>query len=203
MTTFNEQAKDWDKDPMKVERAEKLAVEIRKFVQANGKLTALDFGCATGLLSFFLKDDFSAITLADMSSEMIKVLNGKIQKEQLSHFKSLLLSDKKVLPTDSYDVIYTSMTLHHIPVLSSVFAQFHTSLKDNGILCIADLVKEDGSFHHHDPNFDGHNGFTKEHIEHQLIEKGFRILQNHPFYSISKNEREYPLFLLFAQKIQF
>jgi 2-polyprenyl-3-methyl-5-hydroxy-6-metoxy-1,4-benzoquinol methylase len=202
MTSFDEQAKDWDKDPMKIERAEKLAVEIRKHIQPKANMTALDFGCATGLLSFFLKDDFQSITLADMSAEMIKVLKTKIKSAQLNHFKSLTLHEKSELPLNTFDVIYTSMTLHHIPLLSPIFEQFHNSLTDNGLLCIADLVKEDGSFHHHDPSFDGHNGFTKEHIEKLLIEKGFRILQYRLFYTISKNEREYPLFLLFAQKIK-
>ncbi len=200
MTSFDAQAKDWDNDPMKIERAELLAIEIKKHINTLYTNEALDFGCATGLLSFFLKDFFKKITLADMSSEMIDVLKVKIDNEQLSHFIPIKLTADSHLPINTFDVIYTSMTLHHIPELSPIFAQFYTSLKDNGILCIADLVKEDGSFHHHDPDFDGHNGFTKENIEHQLIEKGFRILQNHSFYSISKNEREYPLFLLFAQK---
>ena len=39
------------------------------------------------------------------------------------------------------------MTLHHIHDLSTVLAAFATLLADGGHLCIADLEKEDGSFH--------------------------------------------------------
>ena len=200
MATFDEQAREWDNDPMKVERAEKLAIEIKKNITIKPNMSALDFGCATGLLSFFLKDNFNSISLADMSKEMISVLNEKIQRNQLTHFQSILLSENSILPTNSYDVIYTSMTLHHIPDLQAILAQFYNSLKDNGIVCIADLVQEDGSFHNHDSSFDGHNGFSKEKLENQFINNGFIILHYQQFYSISKNEREYPLFLMFAQK---
>ncbi len=46
------------------------------------------------------------------------------------------------------------MTLHHIQGVDEVCKNFDTLVKENGYLCIADLVREDGSFHSEYPDFD-------------------------------------------------
>ena len=61
MTDFNARAKDWDSDPMKVDRAQTVAQAIRTALPLQPGLTALEIGCGTGLLSFFLQADFSPI----------------------------------------------------------------------------------------------------------------------------------------------
>ena len=81
MTDFDERAKDWDSDPMKVERAHAVADAIRAALPLRPDMTAFEYGCGTGLLSFFLKDDFSSITLADTSQGMLDVLSEKIRAE--------------------------------------------------------------------------------------------------------------------------
>ena len=39
------------------------------------------------------------------------------------------------------------MTLHHIPDTNGILNKFHALLEPNGYLLVADLEKEDGSFH--------------------------------------------------------
>ncbi len=202
---FDNEAKDWDKDIKKVERAKIFAKEIIDFIKPDKNMKALEFGCGTGLLSYELKDCFNSITLVDTSSGMIEVLQEKIKREGIKNFKpfcSNLLEEE--LKLNGFDVIYTLMTLHHILDLDKILQILNSKLKTNGLFCIADLVKEDGSFHSDSTTFDGHNGFDKEELSLILLKNGFKM----EFYKIcTESERDiegeikkYPLFLMIAKK---
>jgi len=206
MKHFDKQAKDWDNNPMKVERAEIFAKEIVKFINPKITDTALEFGCGTGLLSYQLKDTFKTITLADNSEGMIDVLKEKVENKSLNNFKPLLVDLlQEDLDIGKFNVIYSLMTVHHILDLNKVSTIFHSLLKTDGYLCIADLVEEDGSFHINHPHFDGHNGFNKEKLSQLLINNGFTIEHYNISYVIEKEledeTREYPLFLMICKKI--
>ena len=206
MKHFDKQAKDWDKNPMKVERAKIFANEITDFIKPKPSDNALEFGCGTGLLSYQLKDAFETITLADNSEGMIQVLEDKVQNLQLKNFKPLLVDLlKENLDIGKFNVIYSLMTMHHIIDLEKVSKIFHSLLKTDGYLCIADLVKEDGSFHINHPDFDGHNGFDKNELSELLISNGFKIEHYNISYVIEKELegeiRKYPLFLMICKKI--
>lgn len=203
---FDSKAKNWDNSLDKIERAKVFAKEITDFIQPKKSATALEFGCGTGLLSFELKNAFNSITLVDNSVGMIDVLKEKIEKHKIKNFNPLtinLLEDKFNLK--SVDVIYTLMTLHHINDLDAIFKIFNTLLNTNGYLCIADLVKEDGSFHPKEMNFDGHTGFDKDKLSSILLKNGFKIEYYTICYEVEKvreNQlKKYPLFLLIAKKV--
>ncbi len=202
---FDKQAQEWDNDPQKVERAEVFANEINNFIQPNKKLNALEFGCGTGLLSFKLKDSFKTITLADNSKGMIDVLKEKIDKEGIKNFTPLqidLFDENIQFP--KIDVIYTLMTLHHMPDVNKTLNIFNSILEPNGYLCIADLVQEDGSFHSHHNEFNGHNGFDKDWLSEILLKNGFQVDYYKECYVIDKKVNEkiikYPLFLMICKK---
>ena len=206
MKHFDKQAKDWDNNPMKIERAAFFANEIVDFIQPNPTDIALEFGCGTGLLSYQLKDVFKIITLADNSEGMIQVLEDKIKNLSLTNFKPLLVDLlEENLDIGKFNVIYSLMTLHHIHDLNKVSKIFHSLLETNGYLCITDLVKEDGSFHADHPDFVGHNGFDKNELTEILLNNGFKT----EYYNISyiiekelKNEtKKYPLFLMICKKV--
>ncbi|MDD3723433.1 MAG: class I SAM-dependent methyltransferase [Lutibacter sp.] len=208
MKHFDKQAKEWDNDPKKIERATTIAKEITDFIRPNKTMNAFEFGCGTGLLSYQLKDFFGTITLADTSEGMIKVLQEKIANENIKHFKPLfidLLEDGFTVTENEYEVIYTLMTLHHIDDTNKILKIFNTMLKTDGYLCIADLVKEDGSFHSNVPGFDGHNGFDREKLSAILLKNGFEIAYNEiPLViekEIDKKVRKYPVFLMIGKKI--
>lgn len=200
---FNTKAKDWDKDLEKTKRAKLIANEMVQIIKPNKQLNALEFGCGTGLLSFELQHYFKEITLVDYSEGMIKVLKEKIEQQKIKNFKPLLI-DLIKNPTNigKTDVIFTLMTLHHIDNIEEISAIFYSLLNNNGYLCIADLVEEDGSFHSPELNFDGHFGFNKKNLEAQLEKCGFNIIYYSTPYTIEKKTtlKKYPLFLLIAQK---
>lgn len=205
MKHFDKQAKDWDNNPMKVVRAEIFAKEIIEYIKPKPSDNALEFGCGTGLLSYQLKDAFETITLADNSEGMIQVLQDKIKNLSLTNFKPLLvdlLEDN--LDIGKFNVIYSLMTLHHIHDLNKVSNIFHSLLETDGYLCIADLVKEDGSFHKEHSEFDGHNGFDKNELSNILTRNGFKVEYYNISYIIEKELegeiRKYPLFLIICKK---
>lgn len=202
---FDNQAKNWDNDPKKIERAQVFAKEISSFIKPNKKLSAFEFGCGTGLLSYHLKDEFKNITLADNSEGMINVLKEKIEKENLDNFNPLLidlLNDETI--NEKYNVVYTLMTMHHVDNIDSAIKGFNSILESNGFLCIADLVTEDGSFHSNFPDFNGHKGFDKKELSDILERNGFTVEYYNIAFEIPRNVngeiKKYPLFLMIGRK---
>jgi ubiquinone/menaquinone biosynthesis C-methylase UbiE len=205
MKHFDKQAKEWDNDPNKVLRAKKVATEIKNLIKPIENSAALEFGCGTGLLSYQLKDYFKTITLTDTSKGMIEVLQQKIKNENITNFHPLLINllDEK-LAKNNFDVIYTMMTLHHILDIPKILNTYNSLLKTQGFLCIADLVKEDGSFHANHPDFDGHNGFDKDELSTVLKASGFIVEYYNVYFEIEKEIdnkiKKYPLFLMICKK---
>ena len=135
---FDNRAREWDSNPLFQERAAKIAKAIRAAIPLNAGMTALDYGCGTGLLSFPFKDDLGRITLKDTSSGMLEVLREKIEAQGVTNMtvkQTDLTCDP--LPDERYDLIYSSMTLHHIPDTEHILNVFNSLLNAGGALCIA------------------------------------------------------------------
>ena len=200
---FDAKAKEWDNDPVKLERAAAVAAAIRNRVRLSPDLSALEYGCGTGLLSFALSRELGSITLADSSAGMLAVLREKIAASGADHLRPMRL-DLTVdpLPAERYDLIYTLMTLHHVSDVDRILRDFHALLRPDGALCIADLDREDGSFH--GAGFDGHHGFEREALRDRLARAGFGEIQFDTCYMMRKSQgegaREYPVFLAVARK---
>lgn len=200
---FDEKAQEWDNDPVKLERAAAVAAAIRNRVRLSPDLSALEYGCGTGLLSFALSRELGSITLADSSAGMLAVLREKIAASGADRLRPMRL-DLTVdpLPAERYDLIYTLMTLHHVSDVDRILRDFSALLRPDGALCIADLDREDGSFH--GAGFDGHHGFEREALQDQLARAGFGEIQFDTCYMMRKPQgegvREYPVFLAVARK---
>jgi ubiquinone/menaquinone biosynthesis C-methylase UbiE len=204
MTNFDERAKDWDSDPKKIERARTVADAIRNAIPLSTNMSALEYGCGTGLLSFALQSDLGQITLADTSQGMLDVLGEKIAAAgvaNMSHMRLDLSTDP--LPAERFDLTYSLMTLHHIEDAKSILKKFHDLLKPVGKLCIADLDKEDGSFHT-DGTINVHLGFERAELQKWVEEAGFTDVKFSTAYDIKNKindvEMIFPVFLLTAAK---
>lgn len=201
---FDSRAKTWDDDPMKAARAEAVAREIRAQVALEPQMSALEYGCGTGLLSFALREQFKHLTLADSSSGMLAVLEEKIKAGAIDHMTALkldLASDP--LPRERFDLIHSLMTLHHIDDTDALLRALYALLKSPGYLCLADLDREDGSFH--GAGFAGHRGFDRETLQRQASDAGFRNIRFTTVFTIRKavasgGEKDFPVFLLVAEK---
>ena len=204
MTNFDERAKDWDSDPAKVERARSVAEAIRRAVPLSAEMDALEYGCGTGLLSFALQSDLGQITLADTSQGMLDVLTEKITAAGVTNMHPVRLDlSKDPLPAERYQLIYSLMVLHHIHEAKNIIGKFHALLEPNGYLLVADLDKEDGSFHT-DETIDVHKGFDRNELQNWVEAAGFGDVNFSTAYEIKKEvngaEKSFPVFLMTAIK---
>jgi ubiquinone/menaquinone biosynthesis C-methylase UbiE len=204
MTNFDERAKDWDTDPMKVNRAKTVAEAIRGAIPLTAEMSALEYGCGTGLLSFALQPDLGQITLADTSQGMLDVLADKIFASGVGNITPLRLDlSADPLPDSPFNLTYSLMTLHHIEDAKGILQKFHALLKPGGWLCVADLDKEDGTFHT-DGATDVHLGFERGELQGWVAEAGFADVKFSTVYEIKKKiqgvEKTFPVFLMTAQK---
>lgn len=201
---FDEKSATWDNENRR-NRAKVVANEIRKGIAIKKNYNALEFGCGTGLVSFNLCKDFIKITLVDNSLGMINTLNANIAQSAITNMTGYCLDifDQDLL-VDKFDVIYTSMALHHIPEIEKVLRKLYELLNVGGSLCIIDLDEEDGSFHSDDNTFDGHNGFNQTSLMHMMEKIGLKENNSHNFYEgirvIGSKEIDYTLFLCIGKK---
>ena len=202
-TDFDSKAKTWDADPVKVERAVAVAQGIRNHVPLSAAMAALEYGCGTGLLSFALQSQFHHITLADSSAGMLAVLREKIAAAGVSNMKPVMLDlASDPLPGERYGIIYSMMTLHHIADIDGILRDLYALLEPSGYLCIADLDREDGSFH--GSEFSGHKGFDRDELGRKAREAGFRNVHFTTVFRMSKGDgpgqTDFTVFLMVAEK---
>ena len=193
---FDQEAATWDENPRRVRLAKAVAEIIASQVPLSGAMKALDFGCGTGLLTLKLRSSIGSITGADTSPGMLEVLRQKVKDRGLDAVEAFLLKpEDDYALRGSYDLIVSSMTLHHIQDLSTLFHRFRERLRPGGHIALADLDKEDGTFH---ANVDDvfHRGFARSEIKALLAEAGFMNLKDTTAYEIRRNGRDYPVFLI-------
>ncbi|WP_010249325.1 class I SAM-dependent DNA methyltransferase [Acetivibrio cellulolyticus] len=202
---FNQAANNWDTEQRK-KRAEIVANEILQSVPVNREYSVLEFGCGTGLVSFNLYQKFRNVTLIDNSEGMIEVLNRKISEENIKNMSAFQIGIHEAFEgcLGEYDLIYSSMALHHIKDIESAIEILFKLLKKNGYLSIVDLVEEDGSFHKLETDFDGHNGFNQNVLIRVLEKVGFKNVNSHVFYKdykiIEDSRVDYSLFIITGKK---
>lgn len=197
-TDFDTRAETWD-DESKVRRAEAVASGMRRAMPLRRSMTALEYGAGTGLLSFCLRDTLGAITLADSSAGMRAVAERKIaaaNEQQMRVVDFDLMRD--ALPKKRYDLVFSMMTLHHVPDTRRGLATFYELLNEGGYLCIADLDAEDGSFH--GPDVDVHHGFERSTLGKALATAGFVDVAIGDCFIVEHGARTYPMFLATCRK---
>ncbi len=201
---FDVKALTWDDNPLNIDRAKAIADRIKFKISFNKEMNGFEYGCGTGLLSLNLLPYLKTITAVDSSEGMLNILKQKISKHQITNLKVVKtdLLKENIIP-EKFDIIYTAMTMHHIIDLHLMFDKFYAMLNNKGFLAIADLDKEDGSFHGDD--FVGHNGFDRDELELVFRNSGFKNINSETCYQINrKNDKgiikSYPIFLMIGRK---
>ena len=128
----------------------------------------------------------------------------KMDEKDRKKFKTLFFDlEAETYEGEKFDIIYSQMVLHHIKDTTAIFRKFSQILNPGGMLSIADLYQEDGSFHDGDLNI--HRGFDPKELKSTLVKLDFRDITIEPSFVIRrensmKNILEYPLFLMTAIK---
>ena len=131
---FDARAATWDDDPAKVERAHAIAEAIVREAPLARSMDALEYGAGTGLVGFMLRPHFADVTLADLSDGMLAVAAKKIAAAGEAHMRAIkldLLADP--LPDRRYDIVFSAMTLHHIPDTRAILRRFREVLREPGL----------------------------------------------------------------------
>ena len=204
MVDFDSRARQWDSNPVFLERALRVADGIRARVPLGPSTRALDFGCGTGLLSFALRDHVGHITLQDSSAGMLEVLREKIARQGVTNMTVREGEQWADLPPEGrYTLVYTSMTLHHIPDTDATLRAFHRALRPGGFLCVADLDAEDGTFH--GPEVEVHHGFERGELARRAARSGFADLSFDTVFEMRRElageVRRDPVFLMVARRV--
>ncbi len=139
---FKNWANEYDKTLGKVKRHHKLLelmVELSDVEQGN---TVLDVGCGTGLLSLkFLKKNNCRIVGIDNSKQMLTVFKDKIKKLSLADRITCKSEDAVSLSfkKNSFDVVASSVTLHHVKNKYPVIRKIHNILKPGGRFVLGEI----------------------------------------------------------------
>jgi len=204
MNEFDKKAADWDMNPDHWKISEVVAEEIKKVIPLRKEMTALEYGAGTGITSLLLKDYIKVITLMDSSSEMVTVMNKKIESEKVKNLKvlnfDLVHSDYE---EEKFDLIFAQMVLHHVTDIENIIKKFYNLLNSGGYMAIADLYSEDGLFHGAD--FTGHKGFNIENLSILIRKQGFTNISYRHCFVITRNisdteTKQFDVFLLTANR---
>lgn len=142
---FNQEAEAFDQQVLKniPKYPEMLTALINAIPDNRTNPKILDLGCGTGNITLKVLERFpkAEVTCLDLSENMIQ-----IAKEKLSEYDSItyVIDDfTKTEITDKYDVILSSLALHHIPndeKKEEMYKAIHDALIEEGVFYNADVV---------------------------------------------------------------
>jgi ubiquinone/menaquinone biosynthesis C-methylase UbiE len=199
---FDDAAATWDEDPGHEKRQVAVAEAIKDAVNLSPRMSAVDVGGGTGRLSILLADQVGSVVVTDPSAGMVQVARERIEAAGLSDRLRAVQADLTRDRLDgAYDVVWSSMALHHVHDLDGLLRSAAELLVDGGRLLIADLDEDpEGAFHADKVDFDGHHGFNRERLAERLAHAGFADVGFVDATTILKGDREFVVFLCTATK---
>jgi putative AdoMet-dependent methyltransferase len=195
---FAQKAGEYDSERERVQNVKNIANTILKEVHFSKDMHIMDFGSGTGLLLTQIAPHVGKITAVDISSSMNAVLQTKLNDLPCSvDIQEIDLMEEK--PLCHFDAIISSMTFHHIEDPEALFRRLCDLLDKDGVIAIADIDKEDGSFHTEDTGV-YHLGFDRDEFLKLAQKAGFKDLKMQTASVVKKPHGEYPVFLLSGKK---
>ena len=198
---FNKVAAEWDNNPTRVALARAVVDAIRAAVPLREEMQAMDFGAGTGLVTLGLQSGVRSVTAVDASCEMLRVLDEKLHSMRIGNVHTLSCDISRApLPANQFDLVVSSMVLHHLPVVEPVLQRLRPCLRPGGWIALADLDTEDGSFH---PDMTGvfHKGLDRNDVCQWLAQAGFSDVTARDAHTITRPAadgvmRKYGVFLV-------
>ena len=195
---FDARAATWDDNPARRALTAAIAQAVVAITPVSRDLRVLEYGCGTAALSFLLAGSVREIVAADASPGMIEQVRQKLLGSGIGNVMPRLLDlTRDPLPADRFDWVVTAMTLHHVADTDALLAALRQLLIPGGVLIVADLMTEDGSFH--TDVAVPHHGFDPEDLVRRLRRIGFPDSRWHVVHRLDRAAREYPVFLLSAR----
>ena len=197
MSHFDKRADSWDSGDIRVNGAQTIANAIEKEVELQKDMEILDFGTGTGLLGFEIAKKVKQVYGVDTSAGMLEKLKEKNTPEL-----SIIPIQQDIVQEplkQKFDGLVSSMTLHHVEHLEKFFQTIYANLKKDGFLAIADLEKEDGTFHSDNAGV-FHFGFHQSELLEIVTKVGFKDVKIQNINTINKPHKDFGVFLLTAKR---
>ncbi len=206
---FDHDASSWDEKPGRAKLAEDVFSALIREITLTKNMDVLDYGCGTGLITLRIQPFVNTVTGIDSSEGMLNVLNDKISRQKLTNVltRHLDMEAGEGLH-ERFDLIVSSMTLHHIQQPEILIKQLSENLHAGGYLCVADLDPDDGSFHGDNQGV-FHSGFERSHVKDIFEKSGFQHIGDITAAKLIKDveveegggaTREFTVFLVSGQK---
>ena len=195
---FAEKAQEWDQNEMRTQLAAGIGSTVLEHVDFHPNMAVMDFGAGTGLISGQVASKVGKITAVDVSASMLEQLAAK---PELQGKVRTVCQDITHQPLDEqFDVIVSAMAMHHVEDTDNLAKTFAQHLKPGGRVALADLDKEDGSFHPADTEGVYHAGFERGAMKAILEKNGFGDIEFVTAHTVNKEAGDYPVFLVTATK---
>ena len=195
---FKEKAQDWDVNDVVLQLSSGIGQAILDNVNLHNDMQVMDFGAGTGLVSGHIAPEVKKITAVDISESMLQQL---AEKPELQGKVDVVCQDilEKAL-NQQFDLIVSAMAMHHVEDTVKMMQRFAEHLQEGGELALADLDKEDGTFH--PPGIEGvyHDGFEREELEKLMVNAGFNNIKFVTAHTVDKEGKPFPIFLVTAKK---
>jgi 2-polyprenyl-3-methyl-5-hydroxy-6-metoxy-1,4-benzoquinol methylase len=203
---FDQQAGLWDENPVRSGLSRAIVglaeQEIATFPQPP---RLMDYGCGTGMCSLPLACRCQSVLAVDVSPGMLEKLREKAAAHSLGQVCTLChdLSESPLPEPREFEVILSAMALHHVREVPRLIHALHGLLAPGGVLLLADLDLENGTFHD-DATGVEHPGFRRDWLLNQLWEAGFRDVQLQTAHVIEKpvsggGTGRFPVFFISAR----
>lgn len=204
--SFDKKAADWDKKKRRTALAEDVSGAIKALIGDSRQLDAMEYGCGTGLVGLMLAPQLQSLLAVDTSDGMLEMLQQKINEQNIANVSTknfnLLTGDLG----QEFDLIFSAMTLHHVENSTLLLEKFCKLLKPGGLIAVADLDEEDGSFHKSDgSDHHHHNGFKRDELQNIVEKNGLSNVEFSTVHTIMRKddegvEKPYSVFLLTGKK---
>ncbi len=195
---FKDKAKDWDVNDTIKQLSLAVGKSMIENIEFKKNMQAMDFGAGTGLITSQIAQHVDQITAVDVSPAMLEQLSEKLSSHK--NIKILCHDLTKNTLNEKYDLIVSAMAMHHVEDTDNILKQFSAILKNGAQIALADLDKEDGSFHPADIQGVYHQGFERDAFADKLKQHGFTDIKVTTAHQVPKNEKAYPVFLVTATK---
>lgn len=195
---FDRKAADWDANERHLALTSDILKAVTREWPVDSSPRLLDYGAGTGLCSLTLAPRCASVLAMDVSAGMLSRLEEKSRASGMTHLQTRqqdLCSEPLI--GQRFDVILCAMTLHHVADIELLLNRFHSMLEPGGFIAIADLEKEDGTFHD-EPVGVHHHGFIRDCLSRQMMNAGFTFVTMDTVHQIRKprnsGTQEYPVF---------
>lgn len=195
---FKDKAQDWDANDMVKGLSLGIGSAIHANVNFDQTMVVMDFGAGTGLITSQIANRVEKVIAVDVSQAMLDKL---MVKEELHGKVEALCRNilENPLP-DRFDLIVSAMAMHHVENTEQLISCFTEHLKPGGMIALADLDEEDGTFHPDDIQGVYHNGFNRDLFRSLLSKYGFTNIRFVTAHTVHKGEKAYPVFLVLANR---